>query len=234
MSGACFLDMSAAFDVVDHELLLEKLTLYGLDENSIVWVKSYLSGRSQSVIVEGTLSRLLMVNNGVPQGSILGPLFYTLFTNELPEIIHDDPLHLATQGGATEQTWPAYKVTSEENGAICCYADDTTLSISDPDPNILSAKLTAKYQVISKFMLNNRLRLNDDKTHLLVMGNCQNRAQISIITQTEVISPSPCEKLLGCWISRNMSWTEYIRENKDNLIKSLNMRLGAIKKFRFL
>ena len=98
----------------------------------------------------------------------------------------------------------------------------------------MSAKLTAKYRVISKFMLNNRLKLNDDKTHLLVMGNCQARAQISIITQTEVISPSPCEKLLGCWISRNMSWTEYIRENKDNLIKSLNMRLGAIKKFRYL
>ena len=87
LSGACFLDMSAAFDVVDHELLLEKLTLYGLDENSIAWVRSYLSGRSQSVKVEGTLSRLQMVNNGVPQGSILGPLFYTLFTNELPEII---------------------------------------------------------------------------------------------------------------------------------------------------
>ena len=102
LAGAVLLDMSAAFDVVNHELLLEKLALYGLDSNSIAWVRSYLTGRSQSVIVEGTLSRLLMVNNGVPQGSILGPLFYTLFTNELPEIIHDDPLQLTVQGEEVE------------------------------------------------------------------------------------------------------------------------------------
>ena len=92
LAGVCLLDMSAAFDVVDHELLLQKLSLYGLDDNILCWINSYLSDRSQCVIIEGSLSKLLPVNSGVPQGSILGPLFYTLFTNELPEVIHDQLL----------------------------------------------------------------------------------------------------------------------------------------------
>ena len=66
--GACMLDMSAAFDLVDHDLLIQKLAIYGFDENFLRWIRSYLSGRSQSVIIEGSLSKLLPVNTGVPQG----------------------------------------------------------------------------------------------------------------------------------------------------------------------
>ena len=88
-SGACFLDLSAAFDIVDHPLLLEKLGLYGFSENSLNWVASYLGGRSQTVYIESFQSRILPVPTGVPQGSILGPLLYIIFTNELPELVHD-------------------------------------------------------------------------------------------------------------------------------------------------
>ena len=77
------------------------------------------------------------------------------------------PLQLTAQGEEVEQNWPTYKVGSGEDGSICCYADDTILSISDPDPNTLSANLTAKYQIISQFLLNNRLKLNGEKTQLL-------------------------------------------------------------------
>ena len=89
LSGVCLLDMSAAFDIVDHDLLLAKLELYGFDSDSIGWIQSYLSDRRQCVSISGSLSKLLPVPTGVPQGSILGPLFYTLFTNELPEVVHD-------------------------------------------------------------------------------------------------------------------------------------------------
>ena len=84
MAGVCLLDMSAAFDVVDHGLLLNKLELYGFNDDFLTWTRSYLSNRLQCVSIEGSLSRLQSVQVGVPQGSILGPLFYTLFTNELP------------------------------------------------------------------------------------------------------------------------------------------------------
>ena len=75
LKGVCMLDMSAAFDVVDHSILLDKLKLYGFDTNSLNWMENYLSGRTQAVYIDGTLSPFLPVSVGVPQGSILGPLY---------------------------------------------------------------------------------------------------------------------------------------------------------------
>ena len=74
--------MSASFDIVDHSLLLNKLELYGFGQQSQKWIRNYLEGRSQCVSINGSLSKLLNVPTGVPQGSILGPIFYTIFTNE--------------------------------------------------------------------------------------------------------------------------------------------------------
>ena len=91
--GVCMLDMSAAFDVVNHSILLSKLELYGFDENTLKWMKNYLSNRSQAVYIDGALSKFLPVKIGVPQGSILGPLFYILFTNDLPETILKTDTH---------------------------------------------------------------------------------------------------------------------------------------------
>ena len=103
MAGVCMIDMSAAFDVVDTNLLLQKLKLYGLDRSSLQWVWSYLSYRSQTVYIEGSFSNLLPLEAGVPQGSILGPLKYTIFTNELPQVVHGKhcPVQAAEVGGVT-------------------------------------------------------------------------------------------------------------------------------------
>ena len=74
MAAVCMIDMSAAFDVVDTDLLLEKLKLYGFDGNAVQWIWTYLSYKSQAVYIEGTMSQLLPLEAGVPQGSILGPI----------------------------------------------------------------------------------------------------------------------------------------------------------------
>ena len=239
MAGVCLLDMSAAFDVVDHGLLTDKLSLYGFDQNALEWVTSYLSGRTQCVLIEGSLSRLQPVDIGVPQGSILGPLMYTLFTNELPEVIHEQLVEEQDEPDPGGHVWPAYHLGDAVNGNICCYADDTTFTTSDNNPAALSLKLTEKYGVIADFMVNNRLKLNDEKTHLLVMsaGHAnageRNRAEVKIQTPTVLIKPSKTEKLLGCWIQDDLKWTQYIRDNnEENLTRSLNTRLGALRKIR--
>ena len=230
-AGVCLLDMSAAFDIVDHSLLIKKLELYGFDSDMTNWMSSYLSDRSQCVSIDGCLSRLLPVPQGVPQGSILGPLLYTIFTNELPEVIHEEQVCPRPDHG----TWPSYSMSCKSCGSVTCYADDTTYSCSSSDPDILSAKLTAKYKVMSQFLVNNRLKLNDDKTHLMVLTTSKTRrrldpsTRVSITTPTEIITPSPCEKLLGGVIHQDMKWNEHLQDNEDSLMKSLRSRLGALK-----
>ena len=88
ISAVLMLDMSAAFDLVDHQILVQKLEIYGFEKSSLDWFRSYLSLRTQQVYVDGALSDPLEVDVGVPQGSILGPLLYIIYTNDLPELVH--------------------------------------------------------------------------------------------------------------------------------------------------
>ena len=78
-----FIDLSKAFDTLDHSILLQKLKFYGLDEISINWFKSYLSERKQFVEIDGISSDIQTINTGVPQGSTLGPLLFIIYMNDL-------------------------------------------------------------------------------------------------------------------------------------------------------
>ena len=160
LTGVCLLDMSAAFDVVNHQLLLQKLRLYGFSQDSLAWMFSYLSGRRQSVCIDGTMSSPLGITTGVPQGSILGPLFYIIFTNDLPETIFTCEKHTTP----TLAEDPVFCTHCQDCGTVCCFADDSTLSVSDPDPAILTEKLNEKYAILSDYLTTNKLKLNDDMT----------------------------------------------------------------------
>ena len=121
-------------------LLLHKLRLYGLDQNSVQWAWSYLTYRSQGVCIEGSLSKLLPLEAGVPQGSILGPLFYTIFTNELPQVVHEADCPIRGMEGAA-----IFSIQCTECGGLCCYADDSTYTCSGKDPAQLTQKIEEKY-----------------------------------------------------------------------------------------
>ena len=225
LAGVCMMDMSAAFDVVDPELLLQKLQLYGFDDGAVEWMKNYLTNRSQSVYIDGSLSSPLDLEVGVPQGSILGPLCYIIFTNDLPESIHEDTVH--------DEHTASPNTHCSVCGGLCCFADDSTYSVGESDQDILSGNSLKKYKVIANYMTNKRLKLNDDKTHLQVMSTQQKRARgdihVSISTPTETIQPIKSEKLLGIYIHENMKWSEYVQDNDQSLIKQLTSRLSALK-----
>ena len=187
---------------MDHQILVQKLEIYGVEKSSLDWFRSYLSLRTQQVYVDGALSDPLEVDVGVPQGSILGPLLYIIYTNDLPESVHN---HFAENNSF-------FNTNCKKCGTICCYADDSTFSISGKDPEKLSRIISEKYQNISAYMSQNKLVLNGDKTHLLVMASLSKHRKhqnfgITLDTGSEEIEPISSEKLLGAKLSNNLLGT---------------------------
>ena len=225
-TGVCFLDLSAAFDMVNHSLLLQKLSLYGFDKNSLQWMTSYLENRKQRVCIDGKLSNVLNLTTGVPQGSILGPLLYVIFTNELPEVLHNH-----------EYSQNSFQLGCRSCGSLCCYADDSSFSFSGQSIHVIEEQLSNKYQDISSFMCSNRLKLNGDKTHLMLLATDRswktnlNEDSLSILTEPNIerIKTTRHESILGCTVSQNLKWTEHILLNDKSLVKQLTTRLNALK-----
>ena len=231
MAGVMMIDLSAAFDLVDHHLLLQKLELLGFDHHAVMWMWSYLSGRSQCVYVDGKFSDFEQVPVGVPQGSVLGALLYILFVNDLPEVVHGHPGH--AQQGSPGEKQALFNLFCSECGGLCCYVDDSTYSFSSSDPVQLSEKLSEQYVKIADYMGDNKLVINDDKTHLLVMGGQKFkdvRPLVNINTGTVIVKPVETEKLLGLNIHQSLKWKEHVISNKKSMIKTLTTRLNALRK----
>ena len=143
------LDLSAAFDTVSHSILLQRLEQdFGVTGNALLWMASYLSGRTQAVTINGTLSSPLPLVNGMPQGSRIGP-------NEFPGY-----------------TSPIFAIAKKYKVEVHMYADDTQLFVPFRVEDFHSAKdrLESCIAEIRTWLSENHLKMNDDKTEYLVIG----------------------------------------------------------------
>ena len=156
----------------------------------------------------------------VPQGSILGPLLYIMFTNEIPDLAHD-------HGVSYQCSQPC----RSSCGSTVCYVDDGTYSVGHTDASLLSLKLSDQYSKIADYMAANNLVINADKTHLVVMGTkstVAKRKDVALIAGSHTISPSRTEKLLGGHVSQDLKWKHHILASEDSLVKQLTSRVNGL------
>ena len=205
------LDLSAAFDTIDHEKLLALLkSSFGVEESALEWIRSYLSGRKQSVLINGVSSDDLHLKWGVPQGSVLGPILFTVYTTPLASIIrrHGLDFHL--------------------------YADDTQLYIAFKPSSPTSkydgiAKLESCIDDIRKWMSENMLKLNDDKTELLIVTSREAANDITInVGGCDIHPGNDPPRNLGVLFDSSCSLNQHV----NKLCKSLNYSIFNIGKIR--
>ena len=209
------LDLSAAFDTIDHTTLLNLLRdRFGIHESALEWIKSYLSDREQCVLINGETSSKLKLSFGVPQGSVLGPILFTIYTTPLGDIVrkHGLTFHL--------------------------YADDTQIYIAfkpfdDCSKSEALSRIEKCVEDIRSWMGMNFLKLNDDKTELLVITQNESTSKSQDITLSiggEEVSPDPKEppKNLGVLFDSTMGLQQHI----SKLCRSLNYKIYQIGKIR--
>ena len=183
VSGAVLLDLSAAFDLVDPAILIQKLRIYGLEDDFLSWISSYLTDRYQAVWLDHVLSDFGHCEVGVPQGSILGPLFFLISFSDLPHVLESN---------------------------VDNYADDTTVTYTAKTVEEIGSKLSQDCSKISEWMRMNKLKLNPDKTHIMTVGTAERLRtlpQLVQVTMNSVVLEEDSEKsevLLGCQIQSNL------------------------------
>ena len=154
LTGALFIDLSKAFDTVDHSTLISKLPLYGIEHAEQRWIQNYLTQRSQMACFEGELSQEEKITYGVPQGSILGPLLFQIHINN----VH---LHI-------------------ENCKTIMYADDTVHLFSDKTEAEINKAVNYDANLLHTWFCNNGLILNSNRgtTEFMMFGTAARRKKI--------------------------------------------------------
>ena len=199
------LDLSKAFDAINHEMLLQKLIRLGLSETSLLWIKSYLSNRKQCTKFSNYCSKDQNITSGVPQGSILGPLLFICFSNDIYDIF-------------------------ENKCDSFSYADDTQLIVHSKTQRQLIKKIEEIIKISHSWYTNNCMKANQGKTEILIVNNGTIKTDNLKIKvhekgQIKFITPKKYIKVLGILIDENLSWKNQILNVKKigfNTVRKLH------------
>ena len=204
MTGVIYIDLKKAFDTVNHDILLKKLTGYGVDTKSWDWFKSYLSNRSQLVLWSGEMSERQSVTVGVPQGSILGPLLFSLYINDLPDSV---------------------------DSSVNMFADDSTIAVTGKTVAHIQNKLTNDFKQVAQWMSRNKLTLHVGKTKVQLIGTyikVTKNTKIEVMYEGQQLEQVYTVKHLGVYIDSNLTWHDHY----DAICKKISQKIGVMIRIR--
>ena len=200
---AIFIDFSKCFDTINRYILLRKLEAYGIRGLPLRLFASYLTDRHQAVRVNGTTSELKRIDTGIPQGSVLGPILYLIYVNELPTI--------------------------SNLFSLCLFADDTTMIFKNSNPNDLVRTCNVGMEVFYSWCCANRLSINVSKTNLMLFSNNLDPGDISEVYMNNVrIQYASSAKFLGIMIDDKLKFNLHI----NNIAQKISKNCGIFYKLK--
>lgn len=198
-----FIDLKKAFDTVNHKILLSKLNHYGIREEALSWFESYLTNRSQYVHLNGLNSDNRNIICGVPQGSVLGPILFLLYINDLPNISSKLKFYL--------------------------FADDTNIYLESNDLRTLEKTMNKELLKLYEWLCINRLSLNISKTNFVIFHpNIKPINSVTILINNKAINEEQYVKYLGILIDSQLTFKFHI----DELNKKISRAIGVLYKLR--
>ena len=199
-----FIDLKKAFDTVNHDILLQKLEHYGIRDQALLWFRSYLTDRKQYVNLNGADSDTKVITCGVPQGSVLGPLLFLLYINDLPNISKKLKFFL--------------------------FADDTNIYFESEDLKNLEKIVNNELEKLHEWLCLNRLSLNITKTNFVIFhaNNKPKPYVVTILINKHAIDEVETVKYLGILIDYQLTFKNQL----DELSKKISRAIGVLYKLR--